>query len=119
MKCYHTYILHPGIDIMYVMILQNLYWPGIRKDVHIKVTRCDTCQRTNFSIFKNGKFPDKLAEETPWNKLCVDIIGPYKILSKGKEPIILKYVTMIDPVTGFFETIQCSKKKAMPIYNFV
>ena len=38
---------------------------------------------------KNGKIPAKLAEETLWNKLCVDIIGPYKILGKGKEPIIL------------------------------
>ena len=27
---------------------------------------------------KNGKLSAKLAEETILNKLCVDIIGPYK-----------------------------------------
>ena len=33
---------------------------------------------------KNGKLPANLAEETPWNKLCVDLIGSYKIRRKGK-----------------------------------
>ena len=43
-----------------------------------------------------------MAEETPWNKLCVDLIGPYKIRIKGKYPLILKAVTVIDPITGWF-----------------
>ena len=47
-----------------------------------------------------------MAEETPWNKLCVDIIGPYKIFRNGKEPLILKSVTMIDPVNRYFEVTQ-------------
>ena len=33
---------------------------------------------------KYGKLPAKLAEETLWNKLCVDLIGPYRIRIKGK-----------------------------------
>ena len=41
---------------------------------------------------KNGKFPAKLAEETPRNKLWVDLIDPYKIRRKGKETLILKAV---------------------------
>ena len=49
---------------------------------------------------KYGKLPAKLAEETAWNKICVDITGPYKISRRGKEPFILKSVTMIDLVTG-------------------
>ena len=52
---------------------------------------------------KNSKLPAKLAEEILWNKLCVDIIGSYKIRIKGREPLILKDVTMIDPVTRWFE----------------
>ena len=64
---------------------------------------------------KNGKLPDKLAEETPWNKLCVDLIGPYKITRKGKEPLILEAVTMIYPITRWFEVTQYSYKKAKTI----
>ena len=60
-----------------------------------------------------------MAEGTPWNKLCVDIIGPYKIRRKGKGSFILKYVTMIDPVTGWFEVTQYRNKKLMKIANLV
>ena len=60
-----------------------------------------------------------MAEETPWNKLCVYLIGPYKILIKWKEPLILKEVTLIDPVTGCFEVMQYHDKKAVTIANLV
>ena len=58
-------------------------------------------------------------DETTWNKLYVDLIGPYKIRRKGKEPLILKYVTMIYPVTGWFEVMQYNNKEAMTIANLV
>ena len=57
--------------------------------------------------------------ETPWNKLCVYIIGPKKIHRKGKYPLILKSKTMIDPVTGWFEVTQYRNKKAMTIANLI
>ena len=65
------------------------------------------------------KLPAKLAEETLWNKSCVDIIGPYKIRRKGKELLILKSVTMMYPITGWFEVTQYSDKKLMTIASFV
>ena len=52
---------------------------------------------------KKGKLPAKLADETPWNKLCVDIIGPYIIRIKVNTTLLLKAVTMIDPITRWFE----------------
>ena len=54
---------------------QHLYWPGIKESIYREVTFCDTCQRTKRSIIKYGKLPEKLAEETTWNKLDVDLIG--------------------------------------------
>ncbi len=29
----------------------------------------------------------KEAETTPWDKHCVDLIGPYKMKKKGKKPV--------------------------------
>ena len=55
-------------------------------------------------------------------RLCATInilIGPYKISIKWKEPLILKAVTTIDPVTGWFEVTQYSNTKAMMIKNLV
>ena len=64
---------------------------------------------------KIGYITIQNCRKTPCNKLCVDLIGPYKIRRNGKEPLILKSVTMIDPVTGWFEVTQYSDKKAMVI----
>ena len=63
--------------------------------------------------------PDKMVEETPWNKLYVDLIGPYKIRRNGKKLIILNDVTMIYHVTGWFKVMQYRDKKAMTITNLV
>ena len=41
-------------------------------------------KHANVQNGKKGKLTDKIAEETPWNKICVDLIGPYKIFRKGK-----------------------------------
>ena len=60
-----------------------------------------------------------MAEEILWNKLCVDFIVPYKIRRKGKDSLILKLVTMIDPLTGWIEVTQYRDKEAMTIANLV
>jgi hypothetical protein len=48
--------------------------------------------------------PEKDAEAIPWDRLYVNLIGPYEIKSnvKGDKITPLKYVTMIDPATGWF-----------------
>ena len=62
---------------------------------------------------KYNKLPVKIEEKTLRNKLCVDFIGPYKISRKGEEPLVLKSVTMLVPVTGWFEITQYSNEKSM------
>ena len=67
------------------MIRQYLYRPDIRDAIQKEVTNCDTCQRTKWLIKKYGKLPAKFTEEIIWNKLCVDLVGPYDIREKGKK----------------------------------
>ena len=77
---------------------------------------------------KHGHLPAKTAEVTPWETLCVDLIGPNAIkspptLKEQKEkkhptkierkPLILKAVTMIDPATGWFKIAKCDDKCAI------
>ena len=77
------------------------------------------CQHKKYPEKKNGKLPDKRAEETQWNKICVDLMFPYKICRKGKEPLMVKLVTIIDPVTRWFEVVQYSDNKTMTVANLV
>ena len=103
-----------------MMIRQHLYWPGIKNAVWKEVTNCDTCQRTNRSNIKYDELPDKEAEEIPQHKLYVDINGFYVIQKKVyKEYLNLKAITMIDPVTGWFEITQYNNKRATSITKLV
>jgi hypothetical protein len=75
------------------------------------------CQRAKTTNQKYGKLPAKLAEENPWDTLCVDLIGPYKIQRKRKTDIKLWYLPMIDPATGWFEMEQFENKTAAEVAN--
>jgi len=76
----------------------------LRNTVHNICQKCDTCQRTKKSIKKYGLLPEKEAEAIPWEKLCVDLIGPYKIKNTTNQQILTLWcLTMIDPATGWIE----------------
>ena len=69
---------------------------------------------------KYGHLPAKEAEVFPWERLCVDLIGPYTIERKNQKNLTLKAVTMIDPATGWLEIEQYHEdREAITIANIV
>jgi transposase InsO family protein len=87
--------------------------------VHSVCSKCPTCQICKTSSKKYGKLPPKEAESEPWEKLCVDLIGPYKVKRQGKEPAVLWAITMIDPATSWLEIREIKNKEASTIANIV
>ena len=82
------------------------------------VKTCPTCQKTKHSTRKYGHLPPKDPEATPWETLCVDLIGPYEIPIKGtNDTAVLWAVTMIDPATGWFEMAPIEDKTAINVMN--
>ncbi len=55
---------------------------------------------------KYGKLPAKLAITTPWEAVCVDLIGPYTLKGNDGSQIDFMCVTMIDPATSWFEIVE-------------
>ena len=55
----------------------------------------------------------------PWDRLVVNLIGPYKIERKGQTPLILQAATMIDPATGWFKIAEYNDKRAATIADLV
>ena len=51
----------------------------LREDVRHHVSTCPVCQKNKKQTKKYGHLPAKKAEGTPWECLCVDLIGEYKI----------------------------------------
>jgi hypothetical protein len=93
----------------------------MRDQITNDVSTCAICQTQKKQSKKYGLLPEKEAEAMPWDRLCVDLIGPYNIKSnvKGVKIPPLKCVTMIDPTTGWFEIKQYDDKKSITVTNIV
>jgi transposase InsO family protein len=116
---YHNTLCHPGINRTEETIGQHLWWPKQREFITQYVKRCPTCQRNKRKKLSYGHVPVKEAETEPWDKLCVDLIGPYKIRRKGRKDLVCKAVTMIDSATGWFEICLYDDKKSITVANIV
>jgi hypothetical protein len=55
----------------------------------------------------------KEAEAEPWERLCVDLIGPYTIKREGAEPLQLWCLTMIDHAKVWLEIKELTNKEAI------
>ena len=104
-------LCHPGDTCTEHTLRQNFDWKGLFTTVHKLCKKFPTCQIAQTNNHKYGKLPPKQVEPNPWDTLCVDLIGPYTILWKGKNPLKLWCLTMIDPATGWFETSQMRNKR--------
>ena len=100
-----------------ITLHQHFDWKGPRTKFHDVCKKCQTCQRAKKTNQKCWKLPPKQAETHPWDTLCVDLIGPYKIPGKRNPLLKLRYVMMIDPVTGWFEMAQIPDKTATEIVD--
>ncbi len=80
-------------------ITQSFNWKNLRKDVERVCKKCHICQKTKSTTHKCGFLPPKSPEAEPWERLCVDLTGPFNIPRKGLNDLRLHAVTMIDPAT--------------------
>jgi Integrase zinc binding domain len=78
---------HIGINGTLQQILQNYWWPTIRKDIQTYVQGCETCQRTKTQTQAKAAplIPHKIPD-TNWKHISIDLIGPLPE-SKGYNAI--------------------------------
>ena len=104
---HHNIPCHPGKTRTKLIIGQHFYWNGLCKSVHDICSKCHTCHFLKRNKINYGKLPPKQAAKQPWDKLCIDLIGKYrmtpkkggrKYAMKGKKDkdIYLQAITMID-----------------------
>ena len=102
-------------------IKQHFWWRGLTAMFHNVCSKCVTCQtiqRTHNS--KYDHLPGKEAKAEPRDKLCVDLIGPYKFKQpNSKDDTDLWCATMIDPATGWIEIAEIPSKCANVVADII
>ena len=78
------------------------FWHGMSSQIEAYTKTCHECQISKKNRKKYGKLPAKTAEQIPWQRVNVDLVVPYTITTPKKKHE-LRAMTMIDPVTGWFE----------------
>ncbi len=79
---YHHNLQHSGHTHLKETMNAAMYWKGMCATIRSITKSCKTCQINKRQNNKYGHLPAKLVTSTPWECLCVDLIGPYTI--KGK-----------------------------------
>jgi hypothetical protein len=112
--------MHPGETRTELTMAQHYTWIGMKNTVQRVCQHCPSCQLTKSKTLQYGHLPPKQVETRPWERLCIDLIGPYTIGSKRKgDEITLHCLTMMDPVTGWFEIAEVPSKRADIIANIL
>ncbi len=104
---YHHYLQHFGHTHLEEETKKAaIYWKGMRNTIQSKTKSCKTCQVNIKCTQKYGHLPPKIVISTPWEALCVNLVGPYTL--KGKDGLSIDFMalTMIDPTSSWFEVVE-------------
>ena len=112
---HHEMLCHPGETRTEHTLCQHFDCKCLLTTAHDVCKNCPTCRRAKTTNQKYSKLPPKHAYTNPWDTLCVDLIGPYKIPQKRKNLLKFWCLTMIDPATGWFAMAQIPRKMAAEI----
>ncbi len=83
-----------------------MYWKGMRNTIRRYVKSCRSCQVNKRHSLKYGHVPPKLVITTPWEALCVDLVGPYTLNGKDGSSVDFMCLTMIDTTTSWFKIME-------------
>jgi hypothetical protein len=101
-KEYHHYLQHPGYTRLKEMMNAAMYWKGMRTTIRSLTKSCQSCQVNKRRSQKYGHLPAKTVYTIPWERLCVNLIGPYTLKGKDGMQIDFMALTMINPASSWF-----------------
>ena len=112
---YHHYLNHPGGERLYKTLNKVCYWKGMASQCIAFCRKCPECQKHKPRRTKYGHVPPKnVGTLVPWDTVHTDLIGPYTVTtnqyqadgSTKEVTLQLTCMTMLDPVTGWFEIVE-------------
>ena len=81
---------HPGIVRMKRQLRKSYWWPGQDRDIEQFCKHCNGCQRSDKSVPPINVKPTTVPVPTkPWQKLAIDITGPFLIAPQHSKFIVV------------------------------
>ncbi len=82
----HSILGYAGITRLHATIRKHFWFPHMMQTITTIVRLCPYCQRYNKQTQKYGHVPSKDVQHLqPWDEVCVDMKGPWKIIVCGTE----------------------------------
>ena len=103
---YHHYLQHPGHTRLEETMKSAIYWKWMRNTIRFITKSCKSCQVNKKRTWKYRNIPSKIVISTPWEALCVDLVGPYTLNGKYGLSIDFMALTMINPTSSWFEVVE-------------
>ncbi len=103
---YHHYLQHLGHTRLEETMKAVIYWKGMRNTIRSITKSCKTCQVIKKRTQKYGHLPSKIIISTPWEALCVNLVGLYTLKGKDSLSIDFMALTMIDPASSWFKVVE-------------
>ncbi|GKB83188.1 putative reverse transcriptase domain-containing protein [Tanacetum coccineum] len=88
-KAYTTkYFVHPGADKMYYDLRDLYWWPGMKKDIALYVSKCLTCSKVKAEHQKpSGLLQQPEIPKWKWENITMDFITKLPRTSSGHDAI--------------------------------
>ncbi|GJT60205.1 putative reverse transcriptase domain-containing protein [Tanacetum coccineum] len=82
------YFVHPGVDKMYYDLRDMYWWPDMKKEIAIYVSKCLTCAKVKAEHQRpSGLLQQPEIPEWKWEKIAMDFITKLPRSSSGHDAI--------------------------------
>ncbi|GJU72099.1 putative reverse transcriptase domain-containing protein [Tanacetum coccineum] len=82
------YSIHPGADKMYHDLRDMYWWPGMKRDISIYVSKCLTCSKVKTEHQRpSGLLQQPKIPEWKWDKITMDFITKLPKMKSGHDTI--------------------------------
>lgn len=107
---------HLGVAKTLERLRRHYFWPGMSADVYNYVTSCETCKMTKTpNKTLRTTMGNQIPVERPFQRLCVDLIGPYPRSKSGNVMALV----VLDAFTKFVLVKPLRSARTQPIVAYL
>ncbi|GJY40922.1 putative reverse transcriptase domain-containing protein [Tanacetum coccineum] len=95
------YYVHPGADKMYYELIDRYWWPGMKKDITLYVSRCLTCLKVKGEHHRpSGLLQQPEIFKWKWEMIEMDFVMKLPMTSSGHDTIwVIIVARLVVPVS--------------------